>query len=120
MLEPIPYNLLTDTATLNVVSGIDEYQVPTYDTYTVSHVHLQNTNEVRKTADNTEVVLRSLLFVDSKYSTPKLDWDALARQSEASGGQVRVIVGNNNYAVQTVDLVPDDQNNIHHVELGLV
>jgi exosome complex RNA-binding protein Rrp42 (RNase PH superfamily) len=64
MLRPIPRALLVDIATIKVCTGLDMWQKPTFQEYTVSNVHIQSTNEVKKTKENTEVVLRSVLFID--------------------------------------------------------
>ena len=85
MLRPIPQSLLGDMMTLYVCTGVDMWQNPSWQTYAVNNVHLQNTNEVRKIKDNTEVVLRSILFIDSRLSQPVLDYGALVTQSEAAG-----------------------------------
>lgn len=113
--------------TIKVCSGMDKWQNVTYSEYTVNRVHLQNTNEVRKTKDNTEVVLSSILFVDSKTSYPKLDYENLVRTSEANGSQMRCKVydhaGNEygDFAVVVCDPVPDvPATRIHHIELSLV
>lgn len=127
MLRSIPQSLLGDIATIKVCTGVDAWQSPTWQEYTVRHVHIQNTNEVKKTKENTEVVLRSILFVDSKRSSPNLDYDTLAEQSQQAGRSLRCIVYNSagqkygDYEVLTVDPVPDvPAIKIHHVELGLV
>lgn len=108
-------------------TGVDTWQNPSWQTYTVSNVHLQNTNEVRKSKDNTEVVLRSVLFIDSVRSTPALDYASLVEQSEQAGKPLRCSVVNaqgqqcGSFEVLTVDLVPDvPATKIHHIELGLV
>ena len=41
--------------------------------YDLKFVHMQNTNEVRRTTDNTEVVLRSILYYDCRLSKPNLN-----------------------------------------------
>lgn len=127
MLRPIPSRLLRDLVTIKVCTGMDAWQNPDWDDYIVSNVHLQNSNEVRKSKDNTEVVLRAILFIDSVRSVPALDYGALMDQSEAAGKPMRCIVqdalGNisGDFEVILVDLVPDvPANRIHHVELGLV
>ena len=113
--------------TLYVCTGMDVWQKPAWITYTIKNVHLQNTNEVKKTKDNTEVVLRSVLFVDSRRSTPQLDYGALVTQSETSGKPMRCTVTNaagedqGDFEILTVDLVPDvPATRVHHIELGLV
>ena len=127
MLRPIPQSLLGDIAVIKVCTGIDEWQNAGWQTYTVKNVHLQNTNEVKKTKDNTEVVLRSILFVDGRLSKPTLDYDSLTWQSQKNGKPLRCEVYNaqgekyGEYEVITVDPVPDvPATRIHHIELGLV
>lgn len=127
MLRPIPQSLLGDMMILKVCTGMDVWQKPAWNTYRVEHVHLQNTNEVKKTKDNTEVVLRSVLFVDGKLSQPVLDYDTLAEQSQKSGKPMRCEVYNHagqkygDYEILTTDPVPDvPSTRVHHIELGLV
>lgn len=120
MLKPIPSKILKSTATVEVCSGVDLYQNQTYDTYEVKRVHLQPTNEIRKTQTNTEVTLRSILFVDAKTSTPHLDWFALLRQAHDLEGDMLVTVRGVVYTVLTVDELRDDTDLLHHYEVGLV
>lgn len=127
MLRPIPSRLLRDLVTVKVCTEINAWQNPEWDEYIVSNVHLQNSNEIRKTKDNTEVVLRAILFIDSVRSSPALDYGTLMEQSEAAGKPMRCIVQDANgnisgdFEVILVDLVPDvPATRIHHVELGLV
>lgn len=120
MLKPIPARILRSTATVKVCSGVDRYQNQTYAEYTVKKVHLQPTNEIRKTQNNTDCVLRSILFVDARISTPALDWDALFRQAQSNTGDMRVIVRGVEYTVFSVDALRDDTDNLHHWEVGLV
>ena len=127
MLRPIPQSLLGDMMTLKVCIGMDVWQKPSWQDYTVQNVHIQNTNEVKKTKENTEGVLRSILFIDSRRSTPSLDYDSLAEQSQKAGKPLRCVVFNSRgqkygeYEVLTVDPVPDvPATRIHHIELGLV
>lgn len=127
MLRPIPQSLLGDLAVIKVCTGVDAWQEATWDTYSVKHVHLQNTNEVKKTKENTEVVLRSVLFIDGARSSPILDYDTLVEHSQSNGKPLRAVVYNSKgqmygeYEVLTVDPVPDvPATRIHHIELGLV
>ena len=90
MLKPIPSRILKSTATVEVCSGVDRYQNQTYTEYTVKKVHLQPTNEIRKTQDNTDITLRSILFVDAHTSTPVLDWCALLQTAHVNLGDMRV------------------------------
>ena len=127
MLAPIPFVLLTDTATINVCTGVDIWDVPTWQSYTVSHVHLQNTNETKKAQDNTEVVLRSVLFIDAQTSLPWLNFEELAQQSQSAGKPMTCTVmtgsceGLGPFRVLPVDAIPNvPAYDLHHVELGVV
>ena len=105
---------------MRVASGVDRYQNQTYTDYTVKKVHLQPTNEIRKTQSNTECVLRSILFVDARISTPALDWWALIEQAHAVAGDMRVVVRGQEFTVFSVDALRDDTDTLHHYEVGLV
>ncbi len=127
MLRPIPFQLLRDSMILQVCTGVDAWQKPTWHPYQVQNVHIQNTNETKKTANNTEVVLRSIIFVDTVRSTPALDYEALCQQSQAAGKPMRATVQDANgnqlgdFEILTVDPVPDvPANRTHHIELGCV
>ena len=120
MLKPIPAKILKSTATVKVASGLDRYQNQTYTTYTVKRVHLQPTNEIRKTVNNTDCTLRSILFVDKKHSKPDLDWSALFMSAHEIGGDMRVVVRGVEYTVFSVDALRDDTDLFHHWEIGLV
>jgi hypothetical protein len=127
MLSPIPRRILRDTATFSVPSGFDRYQNPLAPTvYTVANVHIQADNSTHKTAQNTEVTLRGILFVDARYSTPTLDYEALQEATQKLGGVMTVTVADRHggmigpFTVVVVDALPDDESNLHHWELGLV
>ena len=119
MLRPIPAKIMRSEATVKACTGLDMYQDPTYTEYTVKNVHLQPTNEIRKTADNTDCTLRSILFVDKRHSTPTLDWWGLFQTAHAMGGDVKVIVRGVEYTVFSVDELRDDTDLFHHWEIGL-
>jgi len=127
MLSPIPRRILRDTATFSVPGSFDRYQTPqNVTTYTVANVHLQADNSTHKTAQNTEVTLRGVLFIDARYSTPALDYEALQEAVQAAGGVMTCTVANKRgstsgpFTVAVVDGLPDDEDNLHHWELGLV
>lgn len=120
MLKPIPARILRTTATVRVCSGVDRYQNQTYTDYTVKKTHLQPTNTIIKTQDNTDCVLRSILFVDARTSTPLLDWYALLQAAHENGGDMRVIVRGETYTVMGVDALRDDTDELHHYEVNLV
>ena len=126
-LAPIPSRMLHDSAKFYVVSGMDRYQEKTYDTYEVAHVHLQNSSNVIKAPNDTEVQLKGILFVDCRRSTPCLDLYALQETSLANGDTMRVDVFDasgeltGNFAVMIVDGAPDvPATRTHHWELSLV
>lgn len=119
MLKPIPAKILKSTALVKVCTGVDRYQNQTYSEYTVKHVHVQPTNEIRKTPDNTDCTLRSILFADVRHSTA-FDWWAQFTTAHEIKGDVRVIVDGVEYTVETVDALKDDTDRLHHYEIGLV
>lgn len=109
---------MRSTATVKACTGIDRYQNQTFTEYTVNRVHLQPTNEIRKTADNTDCTLRSILFADKKHST-NIDWWGLFNAAHAIGGDVKVIVRGEEYTVFSVDELKDDTDCFHHWEIGM-
>jgi len=126
-LSPIPSRMLHDTAVLKVVTGMDRYQDKTYEEYTINNVHLQSNSDTIKKANDTEVQLKGILFVDARRSLPVYDLNALQDQSLKNGDTMRVTVydaaGNNagDYAVLVVDSLPDvPATRVHHWELSLV
>lgn len=118
MLRPIPGRILRSTATVKVCREIDSYQNPVYDEYTVQHVHIQPTNEIKKTVDNTDCTLRAILFADARRSTP-FDWWGKFTSAHTIGGDVKIIVRGVEYTVFTVDELRDDTDHLHHWEIGL-
>lgn len=121
MLAPIPPRMLSQTATISVPSSFDQWgNVDAVQSYAVNRVHLQPSNKVKKTKDNTEVILRSVLFIDGRLSVPALNIQALQRSAEEAGGVLTVFVDGVTYAVLTVELIPDDTGRLHHWEVGLV
>lgn len=119
-MRPIPSQILSDTAIIKIPASLDVWQNVTYIEQMQSHVHIQPSNEVRKTQDNTDVVLRAILFVDARLSTPFLDWAALIASAEAVGGDIKVIVNGTEYTVQLVETIPNDKGTLHHYEVGLI
>lgn len=127
MLRPIPSQLLRDSMILKVCTGMDAWQNPTWQELIVTGVHVQNTNEIKKTTANTEVVLRSVIFVDPIRSKPSFDYEALCQQSLAAGKAMRAVAQNyqgqvlGDFEILTVDPVPDvPATRTHHIELGCV
>lgn len=119
MLRPIPAKIMRSTATVKACTGVDFYQNQTFAEYTVKKVHLQPTNELRKTAVNTSNVLRAVLFVDRRHSTPSLDWMGLFLAAQQNAGDIKVTVRGVEYTVFSVDELRDDTDTFHHWEIGL-
>ena len=119
MLRPIPAKIMKSTATVKACTGVDFYQNQTYTDYTLKHVHLQPTNELRKTAVNTSNVLKAVLFVDRRHSTPSLNWLDLFQTAQALAGDIKVVVRGIEYTVFSVDELRDDTDCFHHWEIGL-
>lgn len=127
MLSSIPARMLHDTVIFKVLKSMDRYQNKEYEEFTVKNVHLQSSNDVYKKADDTEVQLKGLLFVDAKRSTPILDLYDLQQKSLEVGDTMRALVydaGGNltgDYAVLVVDDIPNvPATTRHHWELGLI
>ncbi|WP_418290622.1 putative minor capsid protein [Massilicoli timonensis] len=121
MLRPIPRRILSDNAILKIPTSIDIYQNPIYETYNMNNIHVQNTNQVIKNTENTEVVLRAVLFFDCRLSSPiGLDIWSLERDANKVSASMKVEYAGDTYTVESVDLVPDDCGNPHHYELGMV
>ena len=119
MLRPIPARILRSTATVKVCTGVDLYQNQTYTEYTVQRVHVQPTEKIIKTTDNTDQQLNSILFVDVRHSAPALDWHALFQSAHDHGGDMRVVIRGVTYTVASVDGLRDDTDRLHHWEIGL-
>lgn len=119
MLKPIPRKILRSTATVMVCNGTDMYQNQTYTTYTVRNVHLQPTERIVKSVDNTDQQLSSVLFVDVRHSSPALNWAKLLHDAHTLGGDMRVVVRGIEYTVATADGLRDDTDRLHHWEIGL-
>lgn len=120
MLKPIPAQIMRTTATVKVCTGVDAYQNQQYAEYVVKRTHIQPTHEIRKTKDNTDCSLRSVLFVDKRHSSPDLDWNALFNQAHSIGGDMKVIVRGQEYTVLAIDSLRDDTDCFHHYEISLV
>lgn len=119
MLRPIPAKIMRSTATVEACTGIDRYQNQTTETYTVKNVHLQPTNELIKSTDNTTNLLRAVLFVDRRHSTPCLDWLGMFKAAQEIPGDIKVTVRGIKYTVFSVDELMDDTDCFHHYEIGL-
>lgn len=119
-MEPIPSRILAHSITLKTCAATDVWQNPAFVDTAVNKVCMQPTHETRRTRDNTEVVLRSLLFADAVRSVPALDYESLQIQSESNGKPMQLVFNGNTYTVLTIDKLYDDTGRLHHWELGLV
>ena len=119
MLRPIPPRILRSTAIVEVCTGTDLYQNQTYETYTVQRVHIQPTEKIVKTRENTDQQLSSVLYVDARISSPAIDWRALLQSAHDNGGDMRVTVRGITYTVAYVDGLRDDTDRLHHFEIGM-
>ena len=121
MLRPIPARILRSTAAVKVCTAVDMYQRQVYgEEYDVWQVHLQPTERIVKTRDNTDKKLSAVLFADVRRSSPDLNWALLLEQAHDRGGDVRVTVRGFEYTVVTAELLRDDTDRPHHWEIGLV
>ena len=120
MLKPIPARIMRSEAAVKVCTGTDRYRNAVYDEYTVKGVHLQPSSETRKTRENTDITLRGVLFADARRSRPALDWGALLRSAQDSGGDMKVIVRDTEYTVTAAEELRDDTDRFHHWEIALV
>ena len=119
MLRTIPKRIMTHTATLKALTGTDRWGNQTYTEYALSRVHIQPTHEVTKNSTDKNVNLNSVLFYDPKVSSPAVDWSALQSASDVANGQMKVVYSGKEYTVWSIDLVPDDEGRLHHVEVLL-
>lgn len=120
MLAPIPQKILRTNAEVQVCTGTDRYQNQTYDVIQLTKVHLQPTERIIKSVDNTDQQLTSILFVDRRHSQPSLDWRSLLQHAHDAGGDMRVIIRGVTYTVVSADGLRDDSDHLHHWEIGLV
>ena len=119
MLRPIPAKIMRSEATVKYCIGVDRYQNQIYTEQTVKKVHLQPTNELRKTAVNTSNVLRAVLFVDKRHSTPSIDWMGIFLAAQEIAGDIKITMRGVEYTVFSVDELRDDTDCFHHWEIGL-
>ena len=120
MAKKPPSYLYGDNITLRVCTGVDLFQNPVWREYPVEHVNLPAATGTVVTAANTDASRRSLMFVDSVYSAPQLDWFKLKRESENAGQRMQVIQGDEVYTVEAIDCIKDEYRRLDHWEVELV
>lgn len=120
MLRPIPLQILKTAATLKVPQEVDRWGESADATIALSKTHLQASNAIKRTKDSREVVLRALLFYDTKNSLPHgVDFDALKTAVDDVGGVIALDINGLEYHLETVEAIPDNRGGVHHYELGL-
>ena len=120
-MGPIPAKIMTHTVTLLYPEPADAWGHTVKRELTVSRVCVQPTNATIKSQQNTEVVLRSICFIDKRVSRPAgLDVQSMKDAAEAAGGQLQLVYGGKTYTVQSVDVLVDSAGLYHHTEVGLV
>ena len=120
MLKPIPRKILSQTMVLHIPTSCDaDYNVQ-YSNLVVKRVHLQDDRAILKQNDNTEVQRKGVLFIDSRLSSPKLDYIDLEQRANKIGANMRCSIDGYNYEILAVDAVPDDHGHIHHYEVSVV
>lgn len=110
---------MTNSATLKTVKSTDRWGAPTYTETSLTKVHIQPTHEYIKNAQDKDVTLVSVLFYDPRVSQPLVDWSDALIGSAVRNGQAKVVYGGQTYTVHHIDLVPDDEGKLHHVEVAL-
>ena len=114
-----PVHVYAHNATLRVCSGVDRWNAPTWSATAVSHVHVQPASGTIITKDNTEVQLSGMLFADSLYTVPTLDWQAEKDASEAAGQPATVLFEGRVYTVVDVAKLYNEFGIFDHWEVGL-
>lgn len=119
-LGTIPEQILTATATLKAPVSVDAYGKPAYESYELSKVHIQRVQGLRKGKQDKEVVFNGTLFFDCRLSQPSLDFNVLQRTADALNAQMKLEYAGNVYTVESIDLLPDDFGNLHHLEIYFI
>ena len=122
-MRPIPSRILTTNVVFKVPVSIDTFQKPVYENLPVLRTAIQPLSKTRKTVNNTEVDLNSILFIDGRLSSPRWPelniWE-LKKKAEELGASLKVVVSGAEFTVMTCDALTDDTNHFHHWEVGLV
>ena len=120
MITTIPAQMLKDSVSVFVPSGVDVWGKPTQETYTQTRVHLQEVSTFQRSTADMQAEYKAMLFVDARLSRPFLDWGALQTAAETAGYQITVQVGAAVYTVKHVDSVHNDLGGLHHYEVGCI
>lgn len=114
-----PAHVYAHSVTLRTCTGVDRWNAPTWDEQTVEHVNVQPASGTTMNKDNTEVQLNALLFADSLYTVPSLDWWGLKDASEAAGQPATVVFENRVYTVVDVAKLYNEVGMFDHWEVAL-
>lgn len=114
-----PAHVYAQTATLRVCSGVNRWNAPTWSETSVGHVNVQPASATVLTKDNTEVQLSGMLFADSVYTAPALDWQAKKDESEAAGQPATVVFEGRVYTVVDVAKLFNEFGMFDHWEVAL-
>ena len=120
MLRPIPRQILSQSMVLHIPISCDSDYNVQYKNITVARVHLQDDRAILKQNDNTEIQRKGILFIDSKLSSPKLDYLRLEAEANKIGANLRCTIDGYNYEILVIDAVPDDHGHTHHYEVSVV
>lgn len=114
-----PAHVYAQNVTLRVCTGVDRWNVPTWAETAVTHVNVQPSSGTTMTKDNTEVQLSGILFADSVYTAPALDWQAQKDASEAAGQPAMVVFEGHAFTVVDVAKLFNEFGIFDHWEVGL-
>lgn len=114
-----PAHVYAHSVTLQVCTGVDRWNHPAWAEYSVDHVNVQPASGTTMSKDDTEVQLNALLFADSLYTVPALDWWALKDASEAAGQPATVVFENRQYTVVDVAKLFNEFGIFDHWEVAL-
>lgn len=114
-----PKHIYNASITVNVCTGVDRWQEATVESTVVNGVNFQNDHDTRLNSDSTVVTLNALVFIDSDYSKPALDYWNLQKTSEANGKPLTVTYSGDEYEVLNVDRIENPFGKLDHWELSL-
>ena len=114
-----PANVYGHNVTLQTCTGVDRWQEPTWSTQAISGVNVQPANGIALTKDNAQVQYTAMLFADSLYTSPALDWWDLKNTSEAAGHPLTVVFEGNTFTVVQVDKIFNEFCAFDHWEVLL-
>ena len=119
MSKKPPAHVYAQEVTLRVCTGVNRWNAPTWEETVINHVNMQPASGTILTKDNTEVQLSGMLFADSVYTAPALDWQAKKDASEAAGQLATVNFEGRIYTVVEVAKLFNEFGIFDHWEVGL-